>query len=344
MAPSIPRKAEPIGWDDSAFQSWDAMLVWPPLGVPCVPFLGKYGPDYTPALPFVVVKLPSGCLKDPTFPAALRDALQPSDIGESSNNGASHGSASTPPLLFLLVHPALPLDSQPCQKFTCDRTDEVNLVLHAWALPDLLGLEEVADVIPEVGIFLPESAAAAGVSPAHLDIEELRPAGAESSAGVPFNRLGRRQVLVHHGCLSPDNLQFRVDPSRRLVGFFSAARLGSCRVACFHMLPINESAEDQLRRVVKNSADVKALREALLTASCSLGAEELGRISASMLDQMPMEATCAAPWVASAVCGGDAMKKLWPVERTGGASSSSAKPAPVQSEYDEDIWDMLKGG
>mmetsp|Transcript_27364 Transcript_27364/g.76064 ORF Transcript_27364/g.76064 Transcript_27364/m.76064 type:complete len:300 (+) Transcript_27364:93-992(+) len=275
------KRAEPIGWDDTAFQLWDRMPVWAPLNLPCIPLLGKYGPEYVPAVPFVVVRIPSG--SSASFPPAVFEAL-------AASSGGFDAEALT---LLLLVHPALRLDAQPCNKLKCGRTDEFNLMLHPWAFPDVTDLEAIHDATLSVGAF-----PLASVEPAHLD--DARSLGALAYAGAPFGELQRRQVLVHFGCLSPDNLQLRARREGRLCAFFSAASKAPRAVVALHILPVDEAAEDVLRRAVRNAPDAAALRTALASGAAELGEEAVGEAMASLLDAL-ISSGDAAEYAASLI-------------------------------------------
>ena len=99
------------------------------LGFHCHPHIGVYGDDFTPCFPMVALSLPATM---PLLNAAL-DVDAAADafslhIAPHLEEGALD--ASVDPLatteFYFLLH-ALPQRS-PCQKFVCDRNDEINLM------------------------------------------------------------------------------------------------------------------------------------------------------------------------------------------------------------------------
>eukprot|EP00747_Dinoflagellata_sp_TGD_P178720 gnl/TRDRNA2_/TRDRNA2_28184_c0_seq1.p1 gnl/TRDRNA2_/TRDRNA2_28184_c0~~gnl/TRDRNA2_/TRDRNA2_28184_c0_seq1.p1 ORF type:complete len:399 (-),score=63.94 gnl/TRDRNA2_/TRDRNA2_28184_c0_seq1:67-1263(-) len=314
----LSRRREPLGWDETAFQLWDQMVVWKPLGLPCVPLVGKYGPEYVPAVPFVVLRLPPACAAEVFPPALLQEleaisggvAASPSAAGTAGEENTTGDASSDPTQFLLLVHPALPQDPGGIGR----RQDEVSLSLHAWAFPTLEDLDGVHSTTLDVGVFPVE-----GVSPAQERHNELaHPTVEETSGGAPFGALRRRQVVIHHGCLSPDNCQVRISTNSHVCGFFSAAHLAPRKVATLHVVPKDEASEDALRRATSSAPDAATLRETLPPAIAELGGSEVCTVIAAALDRFIAQADAAA-YAAGVV---EDWSVFAPSQATGASSSS----------------------
>lgn len=280
---SIPRRKDPVGWDDTAFQVWNRIGIWPALGVPCVPLLGKYGPDYMPALPFVIVELPASAAK--VFPEALREALEENvddDVGTSE-----------PPVFLVLVYPRIDTAAA--------RHSEVNLLMHPWALPHVADLEEKSEVVkPAVGVF-PVSGVEAVNEILSVETSVLRSSLAAAEfrevalGGVAFGKLRTDVQFIHNECLSPDNMKLCVFCGDcRLSAFFSAAQLEHQSIAALHVLPSDEATEDTLRHAVAAAPDVATLRKTLPKAVEGLGAKEAGDLIASLIGTLCISTAVSA--------------------------------------------------
>lgn len=269
---ALRRRENPVGFDDTAFQFWDQLSVWKPYPLPCVPILGKYGPDYMPRPPFVVVKLPEDSVTT-GFPAEVHAALNagPRAAEEKSVKESS---------FFILVHPAIPLEHS--GREGVEPHGEVNLIVHPFSLAGLRDLDDCQFSHPKVGVF-PIS----GVSSAGL-----------STDGATFGELKETMAFVHDCCLSPNNLKIRVCCNGcRASAFFSASKLGSKSISALHILPRDESLEDELRAAVAASPDIKTLRNRLPEAIGAQGAPDAAELVATLLDAL-MESPCASAFAA----------------------------------------------
>ena len=156
------------------------------LGFHCHPHIGIYGQDFTPAFPLVAISLP------PTERRLSSSSLcLPPEV-------LSFVKSKKDVQYYFLIH-SYP-GKRPCQKFTCNRNDEINLMLHPFIFQDDAIDTEYASIRNvQVGAFATE-----GVHSTHLDLED---------GGVPFEKLEQRTVAIHDMCFSPCNLHIRVDYS-----------------------------------------------------------------------------------------------------------------------------------
>ena len=156
------------------------------LGFHCHPHIGIYGQDFTPAFPLVAISLP------PTERRLSSSSLcLPPEV-------LSFVKSKKDVQYYFLIH-SYP-GKRPCQKFTCNRNDEINLMLHPFIFQDDAIDTEYASIRNvQVGAFATE-----GVHSTHLDLEDC---------GVPFEKLEQRTVAIHDMCFSPCNLHIRVDYS-----------------------------------------------------------------------------------------------------------------------------------
>lgn len=265
----LPRLSEPIGWDSTAFQVWDGMRVWKPLQLPSVPLLGRYGPDLFPGAPFVLIEIPVTAAR--SFPAELKGVI------------ADRHCATSVLEVFLLVHPAMPKLEQ--EEPGGLAADELNVLLHAWALREVEDLESHQSVQVDFGVFPIHGLAPVQADRPHVGISAL------------WGGLREGSVIIHDLQLSPDNFQIRLLEGTRLAYFFSMAvlSLDACGegsssprvVVTLHVLPTDEPAEDLLRAAVAEAADVAQLRERLPQAISELeGSVESGGVTAvtSLMD------------------------------------------------------------
>lgn len=220
------------------------------LGVLCVPHLGTYGDEYEPLPHLVLVGFPCGGdvaglvgTYGGVLPAALLAALE-----------ATGAVADTACELWFCAHP--PRAAGPCQHFTCERTDELNVMWHAWALPGARfwggGAEAVRTTLA-AGVF-----EARGVSPAHQDLKAV-------GAGVPFGRLGPRDVSLHHQRFSPCNNQLRADAGAEWHSFFAAAVSEDRRraVVSHHLVPGTPALGERLAAAAHGANTLSELAGAL---------------------------------------------------------------------------------
>lgn len=166
------------------------------LGYHCVPHCGVYAQDdYEPALPFAFISLPYELLQRTLDLATAttttdgggawqRSRLLPGRLREELTGPAAPWFASASSSLYVMVHP-IPRMKE-CQHFMCDSRREINVITHAWTLPDVHftpELEVETDV--DVGLF-----GASGVEETHMNMQDSK------FNGLPFNRMERRAVII----------------------------------------------------------------------------------------------------------------------------------------------------
>ncbi|ELR24283.1 uncharacterized protein ACA1_170210 [Acanthamoeba castellanii str. Neff] len=170
------------------------------LGYHCVPHCGVYAQDdYEPALPFAFISLPY---------ELLQRTLDLATATTTTTNACQRASSS----LYVMVHP-IPRMKE-CQHFMCDSRREINVITHAWTLPDVHftpELEVETDV--DVGLF-----GASGVEETHMNMQDSK------FNGLPFNRMERRAVIIHWQSFSPLNAQIRLSENRPWHSFFLVSR------------------------------------------------------------------------------------------------------------------------
>jgi len=76
-------------------------------------------------------------------------------------------------------------------------------------------------------------------------------------AGVPFESIEPRSVVIHSCCFSPENAQFQLT-EQELCSFYSLARDDSTKrvVIVYHILPTSAEKERQLRQINEKSSSV----------------------------------------------------------------------------------------
>lgn len=211
-------------------------------GFPCLPLIGNYSDDYTPALPMVLLQVPlvTPSAQLPPSVAEMVDLL----LGQSRVSSVE---------LYAMVHSALlgPQKGIECGYLTCKATDEFNLVLHPW----LFAKDHVhdGDAIGgkvHVGIFEPY-----GVAETHLD-----------RGGVPFGLLSKRDQILHDYRFSPNNCSVKwLSDITDTPVFFSFAFDGRTRraIVCLHILPVGDDAADRIRDCIKGKETLRELLAAL---------------------------------------------------------------------------------
>lgn len=157
-------------------------------------------------------------------------------------------------------------------------------MLHCWRFP-WAEFRPEADEVAHVDMGLFDTV---GVRPVHQDLQD---------AGVSFEHLSERTVVVHGMAFSPENAQFQLAGDRRVCRFFSAARSVGRRVAALHVLPAVEEAADALRARVAEACTLRELVAALREA-CGDEAEEVVEPLVRLLD-------AAGPHCRPAVGGSD---------------------------------------
>ena len=173
-------------WGKPAFQIFGGHVpsTFPGLGFHCHPQIGIYGNDFTPSFPLVAISLP-----------ATHQRLSSPSLSLPSTVLALIETEQVMVEYYYLIH-SYP-GRQPCQKFSCDRNDEINVMLHPFVYQNehvngaFVGIRNVL-----VGAFAHEF-----VSQAHVDVKD---------GGVPFDVLERRTVAIHDMCFSPCNMHIRV--------------------------------------------------------------------------------------------------------------------------------------
>lgn len=176
----------------------------------------------------------------PQFQQRLSSPLSSSAIGDITVDQVQLMSrdSTVPELDYYIVlhtHPPPGL----CQKFLCNKTDEVNLIFHCWLYPDVpFEPEVVCTEQLEMGVFRP-----CGVAPVHQDLQD---------AGVAFHYLEPRTVCIHSCHFSPENAQLQLLPHQQIHTFFSVARHGTRRVVTLHLVPGSDNLEETLRERLRD--------------------------------------------------------------------------------------------
>ena len=250
------KDSDPVGtYEDNsvAFQLWldDAPPLFGSFGFHAITHLGVYGEEYTPCLPICLVSVPCEDY-DLQLPRSVADVLYKcEDLRLLRRNR-----------IELLLHIHSGLSRQPCAHFSCDRTDEFNIMVHAWCFSN----DNVADGSGTIsanvfiGVFEAE-----GVEPRHLDVFSLSAAG-----GAAFNKLRQMEVLLHDRRFSPNNASVGLIPvagnpaaagttslqplpahdAPRVVVFFSVAVDKELKrgIVTLHVLPVdNDASADAVR-------------------------------------------------------------------------------------------------
>jgi len=166
-------------------------IVLAPFLEPQVPHLGVYGEDYTPCLPFVLVKLPAST-HFMHLPSEIKEVL----AAEGITGGSVPGTAVD---LVFAVHPTAP--RLPSSKLISTNDDEVNLMFHAWCFGPDVKYFEMPELVTtmKMGVFQAD-----GARPIWLDLAD---------GGVPFDppagKLRSLKVVMHDGRFSPANAMFQ---------------------------------------------------------------------------------------------------------------------------------------
>jgi len=231
------------------------------LGMPGVPLLGIYGPDYWPALPRVLITLPFERLSLPVGAASLLAGVPAEAVDVC---------------VVLFDH----VPEAPSEKFVSSATNEVNLMLHYWrhaAAAEDWGSREIKAA---VRCHAPLSS---GVGPLYLDL---------SDGGIPLGAAApaQRSVVVHGGggvAVSPNNCQFAM-----------LAPSGSC-MALVAVCRADSSATEPLPRPWREAAPLnEALAPASSGGSGRLTGESTPRASVSVI-LLPRDAAAEAKTTAA---------------------------------------------
>lgn len=172
-------------------------------------------------------------LKDPEF-AKLNETINNYEVEETE--------------FYFLCH-SMPIPSE-CQKFMCQNMNEVNIIYHPW----LFKKEDIDETYCQTRIFKAGVFNYYGIQPAHLDLMD---------GGMPFDDMDDRTACIHSMLFSPENCQFQVEYEKEVSFFFSYCVFDERAVLCFHVVPLNEEKENQLRKLSSDSKYVGQLIEEL---------------------------------------------------------------------------------
>lgn len=263
----LPKRSQAIGWDDTAFQLWDSMVLWQPLCLPSVPLIGKYAAEYEVSLPFVLVKLPPSASE--ALPKSLIAALEQ---GDRSSGSRQQPEAVEPLQIFLLVHAAPSVGPD----------NDINFMPHAWAMPHLDSLDASVQAMVQTGIW-----PLCGIAPKVTRYTMYdRDADDNYFGAAPFEKIRERLLHVHDGCISPNNMGFCLQAEGGLCSFFSATASGPHRAIALHVVPCDEKNEDQLRKAATNAADASSLISFLPDVVKRLGSEDAGIMVKALLQAL----------------------------------------------------------
>eukprot|EP01126_Amoeba_proteus_P015260 TRINITY_DN1684_c0_g1_i10.p1 TRINITY_DN1684_c0_g1~~TRINITY_DN1684_c0_g1_i10.p1 ORF type:complete len:201 (-),score=27.88 TRINITY_DN1684_c0_g1_i10:216-818(-) len=138
------------------------------------------------------------------LPGELLQCLKDSEE-EMANGGILYETTE----FYVMIH-STPILSQ-CQHFLCNNTNEVNMMYHSWAFPDVpFAFETDIGTTLWMGLFGTKS-----IRPVHLDLME---------GGIAFDCLKPRLCIIHHCAFSPENAQFQLLDDE-ISWFFSLAIL-----------------------------------------------------------------------------------------------------------------------
>lgn len=157
---------------------------------------------------------------------------------------------------YFLCH-SMPIPSE-CQKFMCTNVNEVNLVYHPWLFRNELIDETYCHSYTfKAGVFNYY-----GIRPVHQDLVD---------GGIPFDEMDERTACIHSMLFSPENCQFQVEYENEIAFFFSYCVFNERSVLCFHVIPLNEEKENQLRKLSSQSNYVGQLIEELKVFQYQVG-------------------------------------------------------------------------
>jgi hypothetical protein len=168
--------------------------------------------------------------------------------------GAVSGlSPSSPSLVAVIAHsyPRLGL----CQHIACSRTDEINVMHHAWVLQDIRGIagDDELQVEVDIGVF-----GASGVFERHQEIPELQ------MRGAPFGRLEPRWCTVHHNTLSPCNNHIGLEPAETPHSFFTVSMFSGKVAVVYHMIAPSEAIDDASRDTIQRCTTIGELLDEIV--------------------------------------------------------------------------------
>eukprot|EP01116_Phalansterium_solitarium_P020598 TRINITY_DN6125_c0_g1_i2.p1 TRINITY_DN6125_c0_g1~~TRINITY_DN6125_c0_g1_i2.p1 ORF type:complete len:299 (-),score=23.59 TRINITY_DN6125_c0_g1_i2:46-942(-) len=212
------------------------------LGYHCIPHIGVYGSDFSPALPLVLLKVP---LHLDALPVELSAALQSWTDEVVVDVGDSSARRELPSCVYVMLHSIVA--PQPCQHFKCDQWREINVMYHTWAFA---GAEFTAELDVQttlnMGVF-----SGTGIQPTHQ--QEL---SSEVNGGMPFDRLGARLVGIHGRAFSPLNAQILLSDAP-IHTFFALATSNTECVVSYHVIPESDRQEELLSQAVAGSDTLK---------------------------------------------------------------------------------------
>ena len=172
-----------------AFQLWlgKRAPIFGAFGYHCVPHIGVYGDEYTPALPIALVSF--------TVSDGQYDALLPPSVAAILWK-CEDRALIVPGRVELLLHIHSGIVRQPCSHFLCDRDNEFNLMAHPWifAADDVANGSDEISARAFIGVFEP-----CGVEERH------RGPLCQEQLGAPIGWLADLEVLLHDRRFSPHN-------------------------------------------------------------------------------------------------------------------------------------------
>ena len=191
--------SESLGGQNQPVQTASSDADTCPGGTECTPLLGgstqndESGRSFCKSVLCVCCCLPTCCWQlikksfklDCTRRDGQSNTANSQQIGRSarSQNESSTHNNDPKTEIYITFHPMPPRN--PCQKFLCDNTDEMNLMYHCWFFP--AAQQDSEDSITDelmMGVF-----EARGVQPVHQNLKD---------AGVTFGRLEKRYVTHVH--------------------------------------------------------------------------------------------------------------------------------------------------
>jgi len=161
--------------------------------------------------------------------------------------------------------------ARPCQKFTCNNTNEVNMIYHPWVYQMYpFDMELNISSKLRMGLF-----STYGINTCHLDITD---------GGITFDKLDERQVVIHNCAFSPANAQFQLMDDVDFCSFFSLAVTGpqhtfATKIISFHVIPRHDEQEVQLVEVINNSLTLRDLLTGISSVAPKIHNELISIIS-----------------------------------------------------------------
>lgn len=178
---------------------------------------------------------------------------------------------------FAIVHGAPRY--APCEKFTCDNSDEFNIMYHAWAFPSH-GFDDelVSTTNMEAGCFDP-----VGVRGVHLNLVD---------GGMAINEVKNDYtVLIHGMAFSPANLMLQTTFETEIASFFTAAYGANCEgirktVVCYHIVPTSVQMESKVAEAIAKAKNLESLVAALKEVDTDSTHRASNRLEALLLSSI----------------------------------------------------------